>query len=71
MLQQMADANPQVRAMLNNPALMRAAMTPENLAAAQQMMQGGAGVGGMGAMGGQPGSMAMPGGGPSVNAATG
>lgn len=37
-------------------------MTPENMNAAMQMMQGG-GAGGMGAMGGMPGSMQMPGGG--------
>jgi hypothetical protein len=36
-------------------------MTPENMAMASQMMQGG-GLGGMGAMGGIP-NMPMPGGG--------
>lgn len=45
-------------------------MTPENMAAASSMMQGGMnqGIGaGMGAMGGMPGSMPMPGGGPNTS----
>ena len=49
-----------MRAMLTNPEMMRAIMTPENINAAMGMMgpNGGmGGPGGMGAMGGQPGSM--------------
>ena len=32
MLRQMVDANPQMRAMLSNPAMMRQVMDPNNLA---------------------------------------
>ena len=56
----MCQANPQMRAILTNPDMMREIMTPQNMAAAMGMMQGG-GPGGMGAMGGMPGSMPMPG----------
>lgn len=43
--------------MLSNPEMLRAMMTPENLNASMQMMQGsGGGFGGLGALGGQPGS---------------
>ena len=41
-----------MRAMLTNPEMMRAIMTPENINSAMGMMQGGGGAGGMGAMGG-------------------
>ena len=58
----MTQANPQLRAMLTNPQFLQQQMTPENIAMAQSMMQGG-GFGGMGAMGGGAGSMQMPGGG--------
>lgn len=58
MLNQMVQANPQMRAMLTNPEMMRAIMTPENINSAMTMMNSGQGMpGGMGAMGGQPGSM--------------
>ena len=43
--------------MLTNPQIMQQMMTPENIAAAQAMMQGGGLGNGMGAMGGMPGSM--------------
>ena len=56
----MCAQNPQMRAILTNPDMMREIMTPQNMAAAMGMMQGG-GPGGMGAMGGMPGSMPMPG----------
>lgn len=55
MLQQMVNQNPQMRAILTNPDMMREIMNPTNLNAAMQMMQGG-GMGGMGSMGGMPGS---------------
>ena len=47
MLRQMADNNPQVRAMLSNPEALRAMMNPQAINAAMQMMGG---MGGMGAM---------------------
>ena len=61
MLQQMCEQNPQMIAMLTNPAMMQQMMTPENLNAAMGMMGSGAGGPGMGAMGGA--GMSMPGGG--------
>lgn len=39
MLQQMAQANPEIEAILSNPEMMRAMMTPENMRMAQSMMQ--------------------------------
>lgn len=62
MLSQMVEQNPQMRAILSNPDMIRSMMTPENLQAAMSMMGGAGGMGGfggmggMGAMGGQPGS---------------
>jgi len=38
MLSQMVNANPQMRAVLTNPDMMREMMNPTNLAAAMQMM---------------------------------
>jgi len=38
MLQQMTQQNPQLRAMLTNPQMMQAMMTPENMNAAMGMM---------------------------------
>jgi hypothetical protein len=64
MLQQMANSNPQMRAVLTNPDMMRQMMTPENLNAAMSMMGGMGGMGGMGAMGGMGG---MGGGMPAMN----
>jgi hypothetical protein len=63
----MVNQNPQMRAMLTNPDLMRSMMTPENINAAMGMMGGAGGgmppglggFGGMGGMGGFPG-MGMP-----------
>ena len=46
----MVNQNPQMRAMLTNPDMMRSMMTPENLNAAMGMM-GSGGMGGMGGMG--------------------
>jgi ubiquilin len=58
---QLAESNPQFKAMLSNPELLSSLMTPENMAMAQNMM------GMMGqqpgyALGGNPGSFPMPGG---------
>ena len=61
----MTQANPQMRAVLTNPDMMRQMMTPENLNAAMGMMGGQGGAGGMppgmagmmGGMGGAPGGM--------------
>lgn len=65
----MSQANPQIRAMLSNPDMMRQMMTPENMQAAMGMMGGqggmppgmGAGMPGMGGM--PPGMGGMPPGG--------
>ena len=58
----MTQANPQMRAVLTNPDMMRQMMTPENLNAAMSMMGGQGGMGGMppgmaGMMGGMGGGM--------------
>ncbi len=58
MLRQMTENNPQMRMLLENPDMMRAAFTPENMNMAMQMMGGAGGAGGAGALGGMGG---MPG----------
>lgn len=46
-----------MRALLSNPDMMRSMMTPENMNAAMSMMGPGGGLGGgLGSMGGMPGS---------------
>lgn len=63
MLQQLTQQNPQMRAVLTNPAMMQQMMTPENMQAAMGMMGGAGGMGGMppgmGGMGGMGGMPAM------------
>ncbi len=51
--------NPQLRAVLSNPEMMRSMMTPENMQRAMGMMGGMGGMGGMppGMMGGMPPGM--------------
>jgi ubiquilin len=60
MLSQMMQANPEMRAVLSNPDMLRNMMTPENMNAAMQMM-GSGGMGGMGGLGGMGGMGAMGG----------